>query len=297
KSGIRADIATTLFGMSPNFDDELAAATEFIKTNKDKNSRIKLRFGPHAPYTCPPDTLSKMVASAKALDVGIHIHLSETQTQVDNSYAASQCTPFEVLNACAGFDVPVIVGHGLWVEHQDLSMLQDKNVYFALCPKTYMKLAMGAGRLWDVHHEIQFSFGTDGAASSNSVNPIEQARLFGLYGKMIGSAADFTIEYLWQKLMADHEALDFNTGKVEVGFDADLLLWDLDKVNTAPVYHPLTSILYSSDASNIKHSLIQGEFVKYDGKIKLDVDDIITKVKAIQRDILKRGKGETKVNY
>lgn len=297
KSGIRADIATTLFGMSPNFEEELASATAFIAHNKDNNSRIKLRFGPHAPYTCPPNTLTKIVASAKALDVGIHIHLSETKTQVDNSYNASHCSPFEFLNDCGGFEVPVIIGHGLWVEHTDLPLLQDKNVYFAVCPKTYMKLAMGSGRIWDIHHKINMSFGTDGAASSNSVSPIEQARLFALHGKMAGSAEDFRIEYLWQQLMKGHEALAFNTGKVEVGYDADLLVWDLNKVNTAPIYHPLTSIIYSSDASNIKHSLVQGQFVKYDGMVKLDLEEIICNVKSIQADILKRGKGEKKINY
>lgn len=297
KSGIRADIATTLFGISPSFNDDLNAASDFIEKNKDKNSRINLRFGPHAPYTCPDETIISTVEKAKELGVGIHVHISETKEQVENSYKDSNRSPFKVLNDCRAFEVPVIVGHGLWIEEEDLNYIKDKNVNFAVCPKTYMKLAMGAGKLWELVERLPISFGTDGAASSNTLNPIEQARLFGLYGKMNGIAEEFTIEFLWKSLMKGHEALGFNTGKVGVGYDADLLVWDLNKVNTSPVYSPLTSILYSSDSSNIKHSLIQGSFVKYDNNVNLDLSEIIKNVKEIQEDILKRGKGEKKINY
>ncbi|MDF2678120.1 MAG: hypothetical protein K0Q97_2460, partial [Bacillota bacterium] len=94
-----------------------------------------------------------------------------------------------------------------------------------------------------------------------------------------------------------HEALKFNTGKIKEGYDADLLIWDLNMVNTMPVYNPLTSIIYSSDPNNIKYTMVQGEFLKYDGKLRADTDKILGKIKEIQQNILLRGKGKSKINY
>jgi len=97
--------------------------------------------------------------------------------------------------------------------------------------------------------------------------------------------------------MNGHKALKFNTGKIAEGYDADLLIWDLNTANTFPVYDPLASLIYSSDSSNIKYTMVQGEFLKFDGKLKADMQPIIKKAEEIQRKILERGKGRSKVNY
>ena len=97
--------------------------------------------------------------------------------------------------------------------------------------------------------------------------------------------------------MSGHKTLKFNTGNVAVGYDADLLIWDLNMVNTFPVYHPITSIIYSSDSNNIKHTMVEGEFLKFNGKLKMDINTVLNKVEEIQKKILERGKGKSKVNY
>lgn len=296
-TGIRADIAPTIFGLAADYDEQLKRAVDFVKKYSDKNPRIKLRLGPHAPYTCPGHKLKKIVDAAKNLGVGIHIHVSETAEQVEESIKSIGKTPMEVLFESGGFDLDIIVAHGLWTTKEDLKYT-NKNTFFAFCPKTYMKLSMGKGNIYELKDELNYSFGTDGAASSNTLNPLEQARLFALNGKFIcGDATDFNNAEIWKSLMNGHNALKFNTGKVAEGYDADLLIWDLNITNTYPVYNPLSSIVYSSDASNIKYTMVQGEFLKYDGKLKKDMSAVMKKVGEIQTKILARGKGKSKVDY
>lgn len=295
--GIRADIAPTIFGLSDDYKNQLSKAVDFVKSYKDKNSRIKLRLGPHAPYTCPGEILTEIIDAAKKLDVGIHIHVSETKEQVENSFKLTGKTPFEVIRDSGGFDTSIIVAHGLWVTDEELLYLNDKAT-FAFCPKTYMKLSMGNGRIYELKNKINYSFGTDGAASSNTLSPLEQARLFALNGKNISNRSESfdTIE-IWKALMNGHSALNFNAGKIKEGCDADLNIWDLNMINTYPVYDAIAAIIYSSDSSNIKHTMVQGEFLKYDGKLKADVKSILDDVKQAQTDILERGTGKSKVNY
>jgi len=296
-TGIRSDIAPTIFGLSDDYKEQLKNAENFVEKYNGKNSRINLRLGPHAPYTCPGEKLTEIIDSAKKLGVGIHLHVSETKEQVEDSLRLTGKTPIEVLYDSGGFDVDVIIAHGLWTTKEDLKYIND-NATFAFSPKTYMKLSMGKGNIYELKDQINYSFGTDGAASSNTLNPLEQARLFALNGKLFTeNAADFETADIWKSLMNGHRTLKFNTGKIKEGYDADLLIWDLNTVNTFPVYNPLTSIIYSSNPDNIRYTMVQGEFLKYDGKLKADVPEIIKKVKGIQEKILQRGKGKSKVNY
>lgn len=295
--GIRADIAPTVFGLSGDYEKQLKDAENFIVEYRGKNPRINLRMGPHAPYTCPGEKLTEIIDSAKKLGVGIHIHVSETKAQVEDSIRTTGKTPIEVLYESGGFDVDAIIAHGLWATDDDLKSVND-NAVFAFCPKTYMKLAMGNGNIYALKDHMNYSFGTDGAASSNTLSPLEQARLFALNGKLItGNAAGFNTVEIWKSLMNGHNALRFNTGKVKEGYDADLLVWDLSRLNTFPVYDPLTSIIYSSDSGNIRCTMVQGEFLKYNGELKADTANILKKVKEVRENILLRGKGNSRVHY
>lgn len=296
-TGIRGDIAPTIFGLADDYNKQLNNAVDFVEKYRGNSSRVSLRLGPHAPYTCPGQKLKEIIDIAKKLEVGIHIHVSETKDQVEDSIKLTGKTPIQVLYESGGFETDIIIAHGLWVQNDDLKYL-NHNAIFAFSPKTYMKLSMGKGNIYELKDKLNYSFGTDGGASSNTLNILEQARLYALNGKYLtGSAADFEAKKIWNDLMNGHKAFKFNTGKIEEGFEADLLIWDLNMVNTFPIYDPITSIIYSSDSNNIKYTMVQGEFLKYNGKLKADMSTILNKVGEIQKKILHRGKGKSKVNY
>lgn len=296
-SGIRADIAPTIFGLADDYKNQLESAVNFVEKYKNANSRIHLRLGPHAPYTCPGEKLTEIVNSAKNLGVGIHLHVSETLDQVQDSIKLTGKTPMQVLYESGGFDVDVIIAHGLWTTRDDLKYVNE-NAHFSFCPKTYLKLSMGNGNIYELKDNLNYSFGTDGAASSNTLNPLEQARIFALNGKnATNDAENFTTAEIWNNLMNGHNALKFNTGRIKEGCEADLIFWNLNKVNTFPVFDPLTSIIYSSNPENIVHTMVQGEFLKYDGKLMKDTEAVLKNVQRVKDRILLRGTGKSKVSY
>ncbi|WP_315116686.1 amidohydrolase family protein [uncultured Clostridium sp.] len=296
KSGIRGDIAPTVFGLADNFEDMLNEASELIEKRRHESSRLNLRMGPHAPYTCPPDKLKRIVEKAEELKIGLHIHVSETEEQVINSLSEYGKTPFQMLNEAGGFNLPLIIAHGLWVKEEDFKYI-NKNTFFAICPKTYMKLGMGRGNVFSRYNELPLCIGTDGGASSNTLSPLEQLRLFALVGKLENRAEDFKLKDMWKILMRGHNALSFNTGEVKEGFNADLLIWDLNKSNTYPNYNPLASIIYSGESKNIVHSMVDGKFIKKDGAIVFKNQLLWKEIETTSKNILDKGKGTNKVIY
>ncbi len=296
-TGIRMDIAPTVFGMAPDFRDRLAQVSRFIRDHQGDSPRIRLRFGPHADYTCPEDTLGEIVDEAKKMRLPIHLHLSETELQVEQSLRRTGRTPFRRLYDAGGFDLPVLVAHGLWVTEDDLACI-NADTWFAFCPKTYMRLASGRGGFFDLADRLQYGFGTDGAASSGNVSPLEQARLFAMLEKFNrGDATLYPALEVWRRLMAGHAVFGAGTGRVEENAVADLVVWDLQTPDTMAYYHPVSAILYAANSANVRYTMVEGEFLKYDGALKPDFAEIARVAKRLQKDLLSRGKGTAKVYY
>jgi len=206
-------------------------------------------------------------------------------------------TPYDMLAEAGGFDVQVLIAHGLWMEQEDIKYLGE-NTWLAFCPKTYEKLAMGTGLAFQNRKAFPYSFGTDGAASSNTLNTCEQARMFALLGKFeFWDSCDYETMEVWRALMRGHQAFSFGSGKIEEGYAADLAIWDLKKPNTWPIYHPVTSILYSSEPSNVVYTMVEGEFLKDNGKLVLDESALLDEAAFVQKRILERGQGKATVVY
>ena len=297
ETGIRGDLAPTLFGMTPDFHERLAQVKAFIQEHRNDSDRISFHMGPHANYTCPSPTLKEIIDVAKELNLPIHLHVSEEDVQVEKAREETGLTPFGILYEAGGFDCKVLIGHGLWIEEEDLKYLRD-DTWFAFCPKTYMKLASGKGGFFDYYKQLNYGFGTDGAASSNTLNPVEQARLFGLMGKyQERNSAAYTATEIWQHLMASHQAFSFGSGRLKEGAPADLVIWDLYQPDTFPLYSPISAILYSSNSQNVKYTMVAGEFLKYNGKLKIDTKTLMQEAVRLQKALLERGKGKAQVAY
>jgi len=297
ETGIRADIAPTLFGMAGDFEEQLSASEELIRKRSGEKGRLSLRIGPHSPYTCSPDQLAMCAESAAALGVGAHLHVEDDIAQIEASMELYGLTPMEVVSRAGLTDLPLIIGHAYWILPQERKLIKENN-WIALCMMTYMKLGTPSGPILDNPGDLPLCIGTDGAASSNCLNPLEQARLLALAGKSRqGNAEVFSLQEVWRMLMRGHEALPFGTGQLTPGSPADLVVWNLDLPHTAPAYNPLAALIYSADARNAEHVMIAGEFVKQDGRLKLDTKEIVREAKKRARGILKKGKGSTKLVF
>ncbi len=296
-AGIRADVAPTLFGMAGDFAGQLARARDLVSEWNGRAGLLSLRLGPHSPYTCSPEELAACARASEELGVGAHLHVEDSEPQIAASLERYGRTPLQVVADSGLLERPLIIGHGYWILDEERALLRPGN-WIAVCMKTYMKLGEGPGRVWRRPGELPLCIGTDGAASSNTLSPLEQARLLALVGKRENKNAEaFPVTEAWRILMRGHEALPFGSGRIEPGAPADLVLWDLRRPNTAPAYDPIAAILYSADASNVRHSMVAGRWVKRDGALAMDVEAVTARAMERAAGILRKGKGKTSLAF
>jgi 5-methylthioadenosine/S-adenosylhomocysteine deaminase len=283
EAGMKAHLAWAQFGTGA--DQEVGGVTlddtiGFVRQwHGAADGRIHCGMGPHSPYMCPPAFLREVVEAARELEVGIHIHVSESQEQVDNSLAAHGRTPVAHLDALGVFDGPAIAAHCIVVDDDDLEILAEKGVSVAHTPKTYLKLAMGVAPLPRfLDHDVHAALGTDGPASNSDLNMLEVLRLTGLYQKNALGKPEALPRTTLLRLatQAGARAMGFDrSGVLAPGRPADLILLDTSGPHWFPRHDLAAGVVYAAHPSDVTHVFVDGEMILRDGELtRLDEERI-----------------------
>jgi 5-methylthioadenosine/S-adenosylhomocysteine deaminase len=275
ESGMKAHLAWAQFGTGT--EQEVGGITlddtiNFVREWQGAaDGRIRCTMGPHSPYMCPPGFLRQVVEAAQDLDVGIHIHVAESQEQVDNSLETRGKTPVAHLEALGVFGVPTIAAHCIVVNDEDLAILAEKGVHVAHTPKTYLKLAMGMAPLPRfLENDVRAVLGTDGPASNNDLNMLEVLRITGLYHKnALGKPEALPrTKLLRLATQAGAQAMGFTgSGVLAPGHPADLILLDTSGPHWFPRHDLAAGVVYAAHPSDVTHVFVDGKMIMQDGKL------------------------------
>jgi 5-methylthioadenosine/S-adenosylhomocysteine deaminase len=284
ESGMKASLAWCQFGIGAEHEVGgvvLEDTVEFVRQfHTSSDGRIRCVLGPHSPYMCPPDFLRRVVAEAAKLDVGIHLHVAESQDQVSKSVVDHGKTPVAHLAQLGVFDHPTTAAHCIVVNDEDLSLLADKGVHVAHTPKTYMKLAMGMPPLERfLEAGVHVGLGTDGPASNSDLNLLEVMRITGLVHKnRMLDPSRFPLDQLLRLgTQGSARALGFeNSGAIRVGGAADLVLFDSQQAHWMPRHDLVASVVYSSHPGDLRYVICDGQVLLRNGElITLDEERIL----------------------
>ena len=142
ETGIRGVVCPTFVGASYDaFEPEaLRMAKKYASGGHD---RVQIMLAPHAPYTCPPETLKKTLKIAEQYGLGIQIHISETLDEQQTIREQYGKTPVEHLRDVGLFERPVLAAHCVYVNDSDIEIMARYGVSVAHNPQSNMKLASG----------------------------------------------------------------------------------------------------------------------------------------------------------
>ncbi|MEO5668004.1 MAG: amidohydrolase, partial [Bdellovibrionota bacterium] len=179
KSGLRAFLGESVIDFpapdNKKMDgNDYRLLEELIERTKG-HSRLSAMIAPHAPYTCSDATLKKAAAFAKAKNILLSIHVSETTFEVGESAKNFKMTPVERLLGLGVMDTPAIFAHCVHVTDSDIEIMAKKPVAAIYNPESNMKLGSGATRVRKMLDSgVTVALGTDGCASNNDLNMIRE---------------------------------------------------------------------------------------------------------------------------
>ncbi len=243
-------------------------------------------FGPHAPYTVSDGPMKEVVTLAAQLDIPVQIHLHETAFEVTEAEKATGKRPIRRLYELGLLTERTQCVHMTQVSKDDLALLQETGAHVVHCPESNLKLASGFCPVDQLQKGgVNVCIGTDGAASNNDLDLLGEVRTAALLAKAVsGNAAALNaFEALEMATINGAVALGLADclGSLEPGKWADVIAIDLSGVETQPVYHPASQIVYATPAQRVTHSWIGGK-LQLDNRRLVNIDIHAVREKAAQ---------------
>jgi 5-methylthioadenosine/S-adenosylhomocysteine deaminase len=239
---------------------------------------IGFSIAPHAPYTVADASFIHARAIADELGLPIHIHVHETAHEVADALAAHGCRPLARLARLGLLGRNFIGVHAVHLDEADIELLARHGCSVAHCPSSNMKLASGiapVSRL--LAAGVPVGLGSDGAASNNRLDLIQEMRHAALLAK-VGSLDATVVPAHTALRMATLDGaralgMDDRIGSIETGKFADLCAIDLAPIACQPCFDPVSHLVYVCGRENVSHVWIGGETRVDKGVSLLHIND------------------------
>jgi 5-methylthioadenosine/S-adenosylhomocysteine deaminase len=288
-SGIRAQIAIPILDFpipgASTADEAIRQGVELFNDLKH-HERIKVTFGPHAPYTVGDENLEKIRVIAEELDASIHMHVHETAFEVQQAVEQRGERPLARLARLGLLGPRFQAVHMTQISDEDLVMLVESNTNVIHCPESNLKLASGfcpVERLWQAG--VNVAVGTDGAASNNDLDLLGETRTAALLAKAVAGSATALDAHRALRMATLNGAralgIEAEVGSLELGKAADMVAFDLSGLAQQPVYDPVSQLIYATGRDCVKHLWVGGKQLLDDRRLtRLDEEQLCATAKA-----------------
>lgn len=283
ESGMRAVICRGLVGSG---DDE-AGRMRLRQAYEERDAasdcdRLTFMLGPHAPYTCDDAFMRIVSEEAKKNNMRIHIHLSESESEIEQIREKYHCTPIEMADKNGLFDVPAIAAHCVQVTEKDMDILKAKNVSVVTNPASNMKLGNGFAPVPKMLEKgINVCIGTDGAASNNSLNLFHEMSLLALIHKGVGRTPQCVSAKEVLRIATINGAkalgLEEEIGTLEAGKKADIAILNLNAPSLTPRNNLIAGLSYSANGSEVETVIIDGKVTMENRKVLTMDEELVYK--------------------
>jgi 5-methylthioadenosine/S-adenosylhomocysteine deaminase len=233
EAGIRAVLTTAVIDdMAPSREELRAQCSEILDRLADFGPLIEPSLGPHAIYTVGRENLEWIAEVTGERGLVVQTHLAETEREVADCVEANGMRPAFYLDEVGLLGPRTVLAHGVWLDEAELELIAERGSTVVTNPAANMKLAVGGVFPYPAAaaRGVALGLGTDGVASNNNLDMLEEVKLLSLVQKH--AAGDPSV-------LPAAEALEIARGRrsellggrpLAAGEPADLILIDGDAV-------------------------------------------------------------------
>jgi 5-methylthioadenosine/S-adenosylhomocysteine deaminase len=277
---------------SKNEAETIAYTEKFLK-HWQGDALIHAAVAPHSIYLCSQKTLHDAQALAQKYHATILIHVAEIKKELDDSLKQNGTTPVQYMNRIGFLGPDVIAAHCVWVDETDRKILAEKGVGCVHNPSSNMMLASGIAPVTEERAAgIAVGLGTDGPAGSNNdldlMEEMDLAAKLQKVSKMDPRALDAR-SVLEMATIEGAQALHLEkeTGSLEAGKKADLILISMNEPNAVPMYDIYSQLAYALKGSDVQTVIIGGRVVMRDRKLlTVKEDEVLAKAREYGKKVV-----------
>lgn len=294
KAGIRANIGMTVIDVptawAKTTEEYFAKAVDFYEQYKN-HPLVTPTLAPHSTYTVSLDNLVRVKELAEKYKLKINIHLQEVEAEIEQSIQKYGKRPTECLYDIGFMSRDVIAIHMTQLNGRDIEILQETGASVVHCPESNMKLVSGA---CPVDHlmklGINVALGTDGACSNNDLDMFGEMRTAAFLGKMTAKDPKAVSAGVALSMATRHGAkalgMEKVIGSLTPGKAADFIAINMNQIETQPLYHPISQIVYATPRNQVTDVWVNGkQLLKNRELLTLDEKELLNKAQTWRNKI------------
>ena len=265
----------------PDCDHQRQLTEEFHEAG---NGQILVDASIHGEYTSNVPRWQWMADYAQRKGLGMHVHVSETQSEHEGSLTRWGLTPFRILDRYGVWDTRAIAAHCVWTTEDDWAGMAEKGVACVHNPVSNLKL--GSGVAWIPAMKaagVPVALGTDGVSSNNNQDMFEEMKFAAVLhnGVTRDPLALLPQDVLAMATREGAKALGRQTGRIAPGYVADLILVDFTRPHLTPCHSVMDNLVYAAHGSDVVMNMARGKIIYKDGTfLTLDLEKIQAEVKS-----------------
>jgi 5-methylthioadenosine/S-adenosylhomocysteine deaminase len=232
-------------------------------------------LAPHAPYTVSDATFRQVATLAAELDLPVHLHLNETEDEIRRSVSEHGVRPIERMRRLGILGPGLIAVHSVHLERHEIDLLGSHACSIAHCPSSNLKLGSGFAPIEALRKAgANICIGTDGAASNNRLDMLQEMRTAALLAKAVARDAEAFPAHaaLRAATLGGAQAIGIGelTGSIVPGKAADLVAVEMRAPELAPCYDPVSHLVYAAGREHVTHVWVAGEARVIGGRLRED---------------------------
>ena len=244
-----------------------------LRDRQREEPLVSFCLAPHAPYTVSDPTFRQVATYAAELDLPVHLHVHETEHEIERSLAEHGVRPLERLRRLGLLGPGLIAVHAVHLLEEEIQLLATHGCSVAHCPSSNLKLASGFAPIEALRAAgVNLCLGTDGAASNNRLDLLTEMRTAALLAKAVARSAEAMPAHaaLRAATLGGARALGLGAriGSIEPGKRADLTALTLRGPELAPCYDPVSHLVYAAGREHVTHVWVDGQPRVVDGRLE-----------------------------
>lgn len=269
--------------------------TAFDKWNGAADGRIQVWFGARTPGGVTPELYDRISELAAERDMGITVHISEVEEDLEYAAKLGFRSPVEFCKAHGLLGPRSVLAHCVWTDEEDFRLLAETGTHVTHNPASNGKTATGIAPIQGMLDAgVNVTFGCDGGPSNNTYDMIRDMRMISYYANLREN--DPTVvpaESILEMATingARSMGIEDEVGSIEEGKKADFIVIDMDKPHLTPAPDPVSTIVYAAHGSDVDTVVIDGKTImKHRKVLTLDEEKILKEAKERFPQVVKRG--------
>jgi 5-methylthioadenosine/S-adenosylhomocysteine deaminase len=290
-SGLRAYLSEVFVDLrdKDKADEQIKVNKRLYRESRGFPERVGFALGPHAPYSVSRESLAWVRDFSEEHNIPVHFHLSETEREVRDCLDKHGRRPVEYLEEIGFLSSRLIACHSVWLSPGEIGLLKKHDVRLVYNPASNMKLGSGTFPYPEVRRSgLLVALGTDGCASNNNLDMLEEMKFASLLQKLRSGPAALPVgEALEMATLNGARALGLDAGEIKPGKLADIILVDLKRPELTPGHGLPSNLVYSAQGSCIDTVICDGKILMENRTVPGE-EDILEKASEVAKDLVQR---------